>query len=134
MTEDWVLIDTSAWIHALRPEGRADFKKCVFDTLALGRAATTEMVILELAGGTRSEKDYVELREDLEALQQLSVTESIWQFAYDMGGLLRRKGVSVPATDQLIASVAIKYRCTLLHSDKHFEFIANHVALSLWRP
>lgn len=65
MADGWVLIDTSAWIHALRPSGLSQVRERVRDVLTTGRAATCEMVVLELAGGTRTEREYRELIEDL---------------------------------------------------------------------
>jgi len=69
MTDGWVLIDTSAWIHAMRPSGNPAIRQQVRALLSEGRAATCEMIVLELAGGTRTEREYQELCEDLEALQ-----------------------------------------------------------------
>ena len=134
MPDGWVLIDTSAWIEALRPTGNVLVRERVRDLLAEGRAATCEMIVLELAGGTRTEEEYRELCEDLEALQQFRITESVWGSAYRIAYMLRRKGVSIPATDQLIAAVALNYTCSLLHSDKHFDLLARHVGLPVWKP
>ncbi|MFN3477120.1 MAG: PIN domain nuclease [Candidatus Methylomirabilales bacterium] len=134
MTDGWVLIDTSAWIHALRPTGRSIIRQQVRDVLIKRRAATCEMIVLELVGGTRTEGKYRELCEDLEALQQLPVTESVWRQAYRLAHTLRRKGISIPATDQLIASVALTYSCRLLHWDSHFDLLARHVGLAVWSP
>src|SRR3990172_5405891 len=109
MANDWVLIDTSVWIHALRPTGDALVMDQVRHLLAEGRAATCEMIILELAGGTRTEGEYRELCEDLEALQQFPITASVWRSAYWIAHTLQRRGLSIPATDHLIASVVLSY-------------------------
>ena len=129
MANDWVLIDTSVWIHALRPTGDALVREQVRHLLAEGRAATCEMIILELAGGTRTEGEYQEFCEDLEALEQFPVTASVWKSAYRMAHTLQRRGLSIPATDHLIASVVLSYPCRLLHRDKHFDLLARHVPL-----
>ncbi len=134
MADGWVLIDTLAWIDALRPTGDPSVRKQVHDLLSEGRAATCEMIILELAGGTRTEGEYQELCEDLEALQQFPITESVWRSAYRIAHTLRRKGLSIPPTDNLIAAVALSYPCRLLHCDKHFDLLARHVGLPVWKP
>ena len=82
MADGWVLIDTSAWIHALRPSGLSQVRERVRDVLTTGRAATCEMVVLELAGGTRTEREYRELIEDLGALRQLAITDAVWGASY----------------------------------------------------
>ena len=134
MADGWVLIDTSAWVHALRPAGNPLVRQQVHKLLSEGRAATCEMIILELAGGTRTEGEYQELCEDLEALQQFPITESVWRSAYRIAHTLQRRGLSIPATDHLIASVALSYPCRLLHRDRHFDLLARHVGLPVWKP
>src|SRR3972149_11366117 len=127
MADGWVLIDTSAWIDALRPTGDGVVRDQVRHLLAEGRAAVCEMIILELAGGTRTEGEYRELCEDLEALQQLPITASVWRSAYRIAHTARLKGLSIPATAHLIAAVAVNYPCRLLHRDKHFDLLARHI-------
>lgn len=134
MADGWVLIDTSTWIHALRPTGNPVVRQQVHGLLTEGRAATCEMIILELASGTRTEGEYQELREDLEALQQFPITESVWRLAYRIAHAVRRKGLSIPTTDLLIAAVVLSYPCRLLHCDKHFDLMARHIALPIWKP
>lgn len=132
MADGWVLIDTSAWIHALRPSGDPAVRQEVRRLLTEGRVATCEMIILELAAGTRTEAEYRELREDLEALQRFPITESVWRSAYGIAHTIRREGLSVPPTDHLIAAVALSYRCHLLHCDKRFDLMTRHIGLSVW--
>jgi predicted nucleic acid-binding protein len=134
MADGLVLIDTSVWIHALRPSGDPSMRQQVRDLLIEGRAATCEMIVLELAGGTRTEEEYRALTDDFDALQQFSITESVWRSAYRIAHTLQRKGLSIPATDHLIASVALNYPCRLLHRDKHFDLLARHVELPVWKP
>ena len=134
MADGWVLIDTSAWIHALRPTGLPGARHRVRDLLVEGRAATCEMIILELVNGTRTEGEYRELREGLEALPQFPVTAAVWRAAYRLAYTLHRKGFTIPATDYLIAAVAMTYPCRLLHYDRHFDLLARHVGLAVWTP
>jgi len=128
-----VLIDTSAWIQALRPSGSGAVQDRVRLFIKEGRAASCEMVILELSAGTRNEFEFGELIEDLEALEQLPITAKIWHRAYHVANQLRRKGVTVPPADILISAVAIDNGCKLYHQDTDFENIAAHVNLQIWR-
>lgn len=127
MHEGWVLIDTSAWVHALRPDGLPKFKQRVQNLLLEGRAAVCEIVILELLGGARTEREYRELQEDLAALEQFSITQVVWRQSYHLAHDLRAKGISIPPADQLIASVAMTYQCALLHHDKHYDQLSRQV-------
>ena len=131
MSSNLVLIDTSAWIHALRPNGSPQIREKVRNVLKERMAASTELIILELAGGAKEKHEYEELMDDLLALYQLPADEDVWRLAFNLHFELRRKGVSVPSTDILISAVAIKNKCALLHHDKHFELIARHTSLRL---
>lgn len=129
MTDSLFLIDTSIWIWALRPSGVAAIRNRLDEVLAEGKGATTPLILLELLSGAREEKDYTELSEDLSALHQFPVSSSVWIRSYRLGFDLRRQGVTVPATDALIASVAQEHRLTLLHADRHFDLIAEKTDL-----
>ncbi len=124
-----VLIDTSVWIAALRPGGSAVARQEIEQLLATSRAATTPVVVLELLSGTRSAREFRELKEELEALQQLELTRPAWERAYRLGYDLRRAGLTLPTLDVLIAALAVEHDCLLLHVDRHFEQIAQHSPL-----
>ncbi|MCI2429482.1 PIN domain nuclease [Candidatus Acetothermia bacterium] len=124
-----VLIDTSVWIAALRVGGPVVVRHEVEQLLAASRAATTPIVMLELLSGTRSSREFRELKEDLEALGQLELTPAVWERAYRLGCELRRAGLTVPIVDILIATLALEHGCMLLHADRHFEQIARHSPL-----
>lgn len=131
--DEWILIDTSAWIHALRSDGLLEVRKQVGEILEEGRAAICEMVVLELVGGTRTDDEFRELYEDLTALRHLSINESVWEHAYSTAHALRRKGISIPATDQLIASAAVVHSASIFHEDKHFDLLAKHAGVKVFK-
>jgi len=120
------LIDTSAWILALRPQGTQRARHAVALALADGTAATTGIVQLELLSGAKTQKEFRELQEDLSALSQLETTPQVWEAAFRLAYALRRKGVTVPTTDVLVMAVAKENRCALLHADRHFDLMVQH--------
>jgi predicted nucleic acid-binding protein len=124
-----VFIDTSVWILALRAGGPVAVRQEVEQLLATGRVATTPILILELLTGTRSLREFRELKEDLEALKQLELSPPVWERAYKLGYDLRRAGLTIPTVDIMIAALALEYDCLLLHADRHFEQIAQHSSL-----
>ncbi len=125
------LIDTSAWIPALKGKGNDLAAKAVGETLDDDTAATCPVIMLELLSCVLSEKHYRELHEELEALHFIPITDAIWKFSYRLGFDLRKNGLTVPATDVLIASVAINSGCAVLHCDKHFDLISKHTKLQV---
>jgi hypothetical protein len=118
------LIDTSAWILALREGGPARGRDEIDRLIAGNRAATTGIIKLELLAGTRTEKEYKELKQDLESLVQLEVTSKTWESASYLAYGLRRKGITVPSADVLIVAIAAENGCNLIHADHHFDLIA----------
>src|SRR5215471_3811023 len=129
MTNGFFLIDTSIWIWALRPGGVLEIRTRVGEILAERRGATTPVVLLELLGGAHDENAYQELSEELAALQQLSISEATWRHSTKIAFDLRRRGITAPTTDILIATVAWDNDVTLIHADKHFDLIATQTNL-----
>ena len=131
MPDRALLVDTSAWIEALRPAGNAPVRTRVAALLADGRVVTTQMVVMELLSGARSEEQYDELFEDLSAIPVLAVETSTWMQATRLGFDLRRIGLSIPPTDLLIASVAMANHVAVLHVDRHFDLVASNSPLQV---
>ena len=70
----------------------------------------------------------------LQGLHWLSITDEHWHQATQLAYSLRRKGVTASAIDALIASVVTAYRCSLLHYDRDYAFIAKYSSgLKLYR-
>lgn len=124
-----VLIDTSAWIIALRARKSQRAIKEVDAILAEGRAATSGVTMLELLSGARTEEEYTELLEDLSALHYLPTSKEIWSKSARMAFDLKRKGITIPTVDLVIASLAIDADCFLLHADVHFDLISKQTNL-----
>ena len=89
--------------------------------------ATCCLIILELIQGCKTEKERDRLRLQLESLDLLDMEAHIWERAYDLAFDLRRKGLTIPTVDILIAALAQANHCLLLHFDRHFLRIAEHV-------
>lgn len=119
------LVDTTVWVKFLR--GIEPSLKEKLSSLVLeGKAFTTEIIIMEILRGAKSDKEYNSLYEDLTALPQLSLDSHVWEIAWKVGYNLRKAGVNVPMTDILIASIAVRHKAILMHSDKHFKLITKH--------
>ena len=63
-----VLIDTSAWLFALKKDFHPAIKGRIEELLLESDVAINGMIELELLGGARSEKEYNRLKGRLEAL------------------------------------------------------------------
>ena len=114
------LVDTSSWIHSLRPGGDADVRARVEKLVKSGEASWCAMIRLELWNGAHKEHEKRILKEMEERLIDLEITSEVWKLACDLAWKSRKGGHSVPATDLLIAACARLHQVGLEHSDEHF--------------
>ena len=126
-----VLVDTSAWLHALRKESVPAVKSRVDELLKDNLVITTAMIKLELLGGTRTDKEFRRLKTYLDALDEVEIDDGQWEKAYELSFSLRRKGLTVPYTDILIAACALTADLTIMHVDVHFDAISKQIGLAV---
>lgn len=131
MNRKHVLVDTSAWIAALRPSGSKEAKEKIEILLGEDCVAISGIIKLELLSGARTDKEYRELLEDLESLHYIPTDEGVWRCSYRLSRDIKKEGLSIPAADLLIASVAITAGCEIMHLDKHFTLLARHGPLQI---
>jgi predicted nucleic acid-binding protein len=132
MASETFLVDTSAWLFALRRDVYPEIKSRIDALLREDALFITGIIMLELLGGTRTLKEFSRLKSRLYALPYISMEEpSFWDLAFEMSFSLRRKGLTIPSTDILIASAAIKEDVILLHADIHFDHIARSSTLKV---
>lgn len=125
------LVDTSAWILALRKDFLPVVKDRIAYLLKENIIITSGMVKLELLGGTKQEKEFQRLKARLDALDMVETNTSLWEKSYDLAFRLRRKGITVPYTDILIAASALVIDATVVHADSHFDLIQTQVGLKV---
>jgi predicted nucleic acid-binding protein len=117
------LIDTSAWIEALRSKGKTEIREKVKELLVSGEARITEPILLELFHGARGKQEIETIKELSETVPILKCGESIYSLSYQNAIALRSRGVTVPSMDILIFSVSDYYKVKLLHNDSDFVLI-----------
>ena len=131
MPNNIFLVDTSVWIFALRKDFIPAVKDRISHLLKVNTILISGMIKLEILGGARSEKEFQRLKNRLDALDSIETTASLWENAYELAFKLRRKGITVPYTDILIAACALKREATLVHADVHFDLMADHIELNV---
>lgn len=119
-----VLIDTSSWIHFLRRDGDPETRGRVRGLLLAGDAAWCPVVRLELWNGARGNREKAILLEFGQSLVELAIGESVWDAAYALARAARSSGLTLPATDIVIAACARVHQARLEHSDSDFDRIA----------
>jgi predicted nucleic acid-binding protein len=131
MPSELFLVDTSAWILALRKDFLPVVKDRIEHLLQENAIVTIGLVKLELLGGTKTEKEFQRLKSRLDALDTVECDFTLWQEAVDLAFKLRRKRVIVPYTDIIIAAGALKIQATLIHVDAHFDLLHEPAGLKV---
>ncbi len=91
---------------ALRTTGRADAKARVESALRSGNASLCQRVVLELSAGLKKPEEFKLLRDYLDVLPLLAITDRAWQLAAERARLFRFNGLSVSNFDALIFAAA----------------------------
>ena len=122
MIEVW---DTSALIAAVRdPEVARDLGQALGDD----EVAITEPVLLEYLNGARNLAEYDRFETRLRAARLLETTPADWTRALAVHRRLAGPGAghqrSVSLVDLIVAAVAERARCPIVHVDQDYERIA----------
>ena len=125
------LVDTSVWIFALRKDFVPPIKERIGELLKDHVVLINGMTKLEILGGVKTKKEFERLKTRLDSLYEVGINSMVWQIAYKIAFELRRKGITVPYTDILIAACALKSGAVLIHADRHFDLMAPHIRLDV---
>ena len=125
-----VLIDTSIWIEFFNRDS-SQLGDLLQQLLLEGRAATTGIILTELLQGAKLEKEFEAILSIVSAVPVLEATLETWVQAGRISFGLRRKGITIPTTDLVIATIAIQNECQVFSLDPHFNKIPN---LKLFGP
>ncbi len=117
-----VLIDTSAWIDFFRSNS-GSAGDLVTDLIRRDNAYITGPVIAELLHGVRGKKEASLLNFLFATIPYLEINQNDWNMTGNTLQKLRKNGLSIPLTDVLIASVAIRNNMAVLTLDKHFQHL-----------
>jgi predicted nucleic acid-binding protein len=118
-----VLVDTSAWIDAIRSDGDPAMRASVRAATLEDRAVLCDMVLLELWNGARGASEQRFLQDLERDLEKVPTPPAVWEAASKLALTCRAAGFSAPATDLLIAACAMYHGMDILHRDKHFDHI-----------
>jgi predicted nucleic acid-binding protein len=126
-----ILADTSAWVEYLRATGsstHATMRRLIAEESDL---VTTDVVVMEILAGARTEERLVELRRLLNRFELVPIVGlADFEAAADIYRRCQRRGGTVrKLTDCLIAAVVLRANAELLHRDRDFDVIARHLPM-----
>jgi predicted nucleic acid-binding protein len=121
-------IDSSVWIPYFR-EGKSAYGELIDELVEDNRVHINGVVIAELLIGARSPAEIDRLSSALAGLKLVPSGRVSFESAGRNGYALKKKGVTVPLTDVIIATDCIEHGLVLIESDKHYAVIAAHLPL-----
>lgn len=119
-----IVVDSSALIEYYRPAGDPAVRAAVAEVIAADELAVNGIIQVEVLAFSHSDEEKRLLWSDFRAFHHLPLTRVEFDLASDLGYDLRRQGMTVPATDLIVAASAIGTSAPLYHLDDHFDRIA----------
>ena len=117
-----VLVDTSIWIEYFnKPDSRAG--ESLENLLKESRVFCAGVVLTELLQGAKIEREFKLILESVTALPFLETKLTNWIDAGRISFSLRKKGITIPVTDIILASLALESHCLIFTLDPHFKKI-----------
>ena len=117
-----ILVDTSAWIDYFN-KPNSKIGKAVEKIIKQEKAFITGLILTELLQGARAQEEYDVLLDSMLALPLLETELNTWIETGRLAFTLRRQGITVPTTDLIIATLALRDNCAILTLDHHFQKI-----------
>jgi predicted nucleic acid-binding protein len=117
-----VVVDSTLWIDFFRgsnESGRAALRQLI----RAHQAVLTGIVLAEVLQGVRSEQESISVRDQFFSIAYFETTKETWTEAGSLSAELRRKGLTIPLTDLIIAALAMEHDAEVFTTDPHFEKI-----------
>lgn len=116
-----IIVDTSIWIDYFKnqPEVAGSIDK----GLLSGNIYMVGPIVSEILQGAKTEKDYKALNDSIGGVPFIESSFTDWQLAGQLSYSLRRKGITIPITDYLIAAISINNGAYVYTLDHHFKQI-----------
>ena len=90
------------------------------NALQSGEACWCPFIQLELWNGAGGNQEKKVLRDFALVLPELPITDGVWQTAYNLARKARERGITVPASDLVIAACAQYHKVGLETADNDF--------------
>jgi len=127
--KDKILADTSVWIEFFKKESEIGDK--LSSLLAEGSVTICGIVIFELLQGIKSDKEKSIILNAISELPYIEMDSSLWQKSAMLAASLRRKGITLPLSDVIIASIVLEHNLSIFTLDKHFDDIPE---ITIYKP
>jgi predicted nucleic acid-binding protein len=124
-----ILVDSSALVEYYRPKGIPSVQAAVTEAIEADAAAVNGIIQVEVLAFASARASFDELLHDFEVFHRIALQEVDFDRATEMGFSLRRRAVTIPATDLIIAASALRSDAVLYHVDGHYDTLSRYYGL-----
>lgn len=127
-----ILVDTSVWIDYFNGKNNVQ-TRILDDALSGDTVLMGDIILCEILQGFDRRQDYNQARDALDILDCVALSSKRLAITSAMHfRFLRSKGITIRKTvDMLIGTWCIDTGIELLHNDKDFDRIAEHLPLNI---
>lgn len=118
-----IIVDTDILVMAYKQKDSPERAE-VTHLVETGEAATTGVILAEVLRGARSDAEYEEMTEELQAMHYLNGGQDAWLSAARILYELKRMGQMIPLADAIIAAEALLSDAAVYGHDEHFRRVA----------
>ena len=130
-----ILVDTCVWSLALRrkQDPQDTVAKELGELISEGRAQLIGPIRQELLSGIKNEKQFVTLKDTLQAFHDLPLQVEDYECAAKFFNKCRQKGLQGSNTDFLICSVAYRRSMKIYTVDQDFVLFQKYLPFMLYK-
>ena len=121
MVPSEVLIDSNVYIDLMR--AKRDVVNVLYQWAGCRDMVLCGMIRLEVLRGIRSTRLLSRVSSFMDVMINVPTDNRLWAEATDLAWRLDRKGITLPATDLVIAASAMRLGAAVMTSDGHFREI-----------
>lgn len=127
-----ILVDTSVWIDFFKDKKTIQVDLLEKSLIDRKNICICVIILTEVLQGIRNEDQYRQVKSYFNNLIFLPMEYDTFIRAADIYRKLRKKGITIrKSVDCMIAAVCREHDTLLLHNDKDFDYIENHLDLKI---
>ena len=125
-----IIVDTSVWIEFFR-NAESELTLHLKDLLRRRIVVMVGVVLAEILQGIKQKKEENLVKKHFQKLPYEEISREIWAKSGHLSASLRRKGITIPLTDLIIAAIALSKGYEVFTIDPHFTKVGGLMLHSL---
>lgn len=129
-----ILVDTTVWVEFFR-SGQTPHVDLLVKAIYRSEAVVGDLILVEVLQGVKADKEEAYVAKQFALARQVSLCgPEIAPIAAANYRRLRRRGLTIRGTiDVIVATWCIENDVPLLHNDRDFSVMEEHLGLQVWR-